>query len=213
MYIRVNGEEYEVLIEKKRIKNTYIRVKDDLKVHVTCNYLSSTSSVERLIKDNIKAVERMINAQLKKQEKNEKFFYLGKEYNAVVIDSIKKVTIDDNYIYAKNKKAFQKFLDEEAKRVFPERLRVVHQKMNNNSIPYPNLGIKQMKRKWGYNKKSDNLVVLNKELIKYDIDDIDYVIVHELCHFLYFDHSKNFWNAVKLYKPNYKENKKHLKED
>lgn len=213
MYVSVNDKEYEVIVEKKRIKNTYIRVKEDLKVHITTSFLSSDFFIKKLVKDNIKSIERMILEQERKLEKQSKFFYLGKEYNAVIIPSIDKVTIDDNYIYGKNKEAFELFLKKETKRVFPERLRIVYDMMNNEKIPFPKLGIRKMKRKWGYNKKSDNLVTLNSDLIKYDIDDIDYVIVHELCHFLYFDHSKNFWDAVKRYKPDYKENKKHLKED
>ena len=84
--------------------------------------------------------------------------------------------------------------------------------MNNPKIPYPKVNIKKMTRKWGYNRRSDNLVTLNRELIKYDIDDIDYVIVHELCHFLHFNHSKAFWDSVEYYKPDYKKNKKNLKE-
>ena len=54
---------------------------------------------------------------------------------------------------------------------------------------------------------------INTELIKYSIDEIDYVIIHELCHFLEFNHSPRFWKYVKKYKPNYKENTKVLKEE
>ena len=50
-------------------------------------------------------------------------------------------------------------------------------------------------------------------LIKYSINEIDYVIVHELSHFIEFNHSKNFWKYVKKYYPNYKEAQKVLKEE
>ena len=70
-----------------------------------------------------------------------------------------------------------------------------------------------MKAKWGYCNKVKNIIMLNLELISYSIDEIDYVIIHELSHLVHFNHSKEFWQTVKKYKPNYKNNKKVLKEE
>ena len=54
-------------------------------------------------------------------------------------------------------------------------------------------------------------VTLNLELSKYDINALNYVIVHELSHFIHPNHSKEFWNLVSKYYPNYKEARKYLK--
>ena len=70
-----------------------------------------------------------------------------------------------------------------------------------------------MTRKWGYYNKSKRLVVLNSELIKYEVSAIDYVVVHELCHFTHFNHSKEFWSLVKSYIPNYKDYRKVLNDE
>ena len=42
---------------------------------------------------------------------------------------------------------------------------------------------------------------------------IDYIIVHELCHTIHFNHSKNFWNLVREFSPNYKKHKLWLKKN
>ena len=55
-------------------------------------------------------------------------------------------------------------------------------------------------------------VTLNTELIKYGYEQIDYVIIHELSHFVHFNHSKDFWSLVEKYKKNYKVNRKNLRE-
>tara|TARA_Y100000748_G_C15482718_1_gene483463 strand:+ start:83 stop:259 length:177 start_codon:yes stop_codon:yes gene_type:complete len=49
-------------------------------------------------------------------------------------------------------------------------------------------------------------------LVKAPLDVIDYVIVHECCHLVHFDHSRQFWNLVNDYMPDYKEKKRWLKE-
>ena len=104
------------------------------------------------------------------------------------------------------------FLKNEANRIFNERVKICYN-LFEEKIPYPEVLIGKMTRKWGYCNKAKKLIKLNFDLIKYSINEIDYVVIHELCHFLEFNHSKNFWNYVKKYKPDFKEAKKVLKEE
>ena len=69
-----------------------------------------------------------------------------------------------------------------------------------------------MKTRWGVCNTKNNNVTLNYELYKYDIGCLDYVIVHELSHFIEANHSKKFWMVVEKYYPNYKEMRKKLRE-
>lgn len=212
MKVLIDNEQYEVIILKKKIKNTYLRVKEDLKIYASTGLFVSEKSIIKLIKENESTIKKMIERQKKKIEKKNKFFYLGKEYKIVLCNVFKTPTIEDDTIYTSDIKKLDKFLVKEAKRIFPIRLKLVYDKMNTN-IPWPKLIIRKMVRKWGHCNKRDEIVTLNTELIKYDIDEIDYVIVHELCHFIHFDHSKAFWNSVEYYKPNYKQNRKVLNEE
>ena len=79
-------------------------------------------------------------------------------------------------------------------------------------IPVPNLKIRKMTSRWGVCNIKNYNVTLNYQLSKYNIRCLDYVIVHELSHFVYPNHSRNFWNLVGKYYPNYKECRKELKE-
>lgn len=40
---------------------------------------------------------------------------------------------------------------------------------------------------------------------------LDYIIIHELCHMRYFNHSPEFWAEVEKYCPDYKTNKAYLR--
>ncbi len=212
MNINYNGKNYEIKIIKKNIKNTYIRVKEDMIIYVTTNYLTPISYIKKLIRENTINIYKMIDRQAKKLEKKESYYLLGKKYDIILCNIFNKVVIDDNKIYTKNEKMLDRFTREKAKEIFTERLIKCHEKMNKIT-PMPRLIVKKMKQKWGYCNKRDELITLNLELIKYDVDEIDYVIIHELCHFIHFNHSKQFWECVSKYKPNYKTNRKILREE
>ena len=72
--------------------------------------------------------------------------------------------------------------------------------------------IRSYRARWGScNEKGD--ISLNWKLIMLPESVIDYVLIHELVHVLRHDHSKLFWNLVEKKCPNYKEEKKWLKEN
>ena len=43
-----NDEKYEIIIEKKNIKNMYLKVKEDLNIYITCNTFVSDKKIEKL---------------------------------------------------------------------------------------------------------------------------------------------------------------------
>ena len=70
--------------------------------------------------------------------------------------------------------------------------------------------IKKMKSAWGSCTSNRNISI-NKELMYYKEELVDYVIVHELSHLKYMNHSKDFWNLVGSVLPDYKALRKELK--
>jgi len=71
--------------------------------------------------------------------------------------------------------------------------------------------IRNQKTRWGSCTSKGNLS-FNMHLMSFAADVIDYVIIHELCHLKYMNHSENFWNLVASFIPDYKEKRKLLKE-
>lgn len=70
--------------------------------------------------------------------------------------------------------------------------------------------IRDIKYAWGSCSANKN-VTISYKLIYYSKEAIKYVILHELCHIKHMNHSKDFWNLVLIYMPNYKEIKKEFK--
>ncbi len=211
MKITIKDQTFNVFITRKNNKNMYLRVKKD-GIYITCNYFVTNSMIKSFIEKNEDDIIKMNETVQKKEKKNEEFYYLGNNYDVVVLNTVSKIEFVGNQVFVKNKTYLNTFLKNECERIFNERVKICYN-LFEEDIPYPKVMIGKMKRKWGYCNKRQELIKLNSELIKYSIDEIDYVIIHELCHFLEFNHSKNFWNYVKKYKPNYKENTKVLKEE
>lgn len=72
--------------------------------------------------------------------------------------------------------------------------------------------IKDYRARWG-SCKPDGSVQLNWRLIHAPMHIMDYVVIHELCHLLEMNHSKRFWLEVQRVDPQYRVNRKWLKDN
>ena len=209
----VDGKELEVVIIKKRNKNTYVRVKEDMKIYVTTNYLTTKGYIKKLLDENYNYLCKMIDRMCKRNEKSDLFFYLGNSYDIIFLNDLKKVDVDsENFvIYTKDLKQLNRWYNKVIKDTFVERFTYIYDEFDEVK-KLPSLRIRKMKSRWGVYNRVKHSVTLNSELIKYNIRCLDYVIVHELSHVIHFNHSKSFWNLVSKYCSNYKEIRKELKE-
>lgn len=148
----------------------------------------------------------------------EAFLYLGEPYYLNIIDAdnkIPRVTRIDNilYVYAssreeeKLKKAIEKWYRQEMFKILGERIQLYQQYYK---VMPSGIVVKEQKQRWG-SCTSKRKLLFNWKLIMAPIKVIDYVIVHEMCHMVHMNHSKDFWKLVDDIIPDYKERKKWLK--
>ncbi len=92
-----------------------------------------------------------------------------------------------------------RFYRQEAEKIFRERLSIwTHQ----IGLHPQNVQFKNQKTRWGSCSTKGNLN-FNWRLIGAPLFVIDYIIVHEICHLKYMNHSSQFWNLVENYQPDY----------
>ena len=213
MKIMINNEEYNLIIDKKiTTKNIYIRVKENLDIYATCNVLTPNHEIIKLINNNEKSIIRMIEKRKKKKQKEAFFYYLGKKYDLIYLNNT-DITFGENKVFVPFNFDLDKWYKKEASKIFQIEL----DKMYNSfvyKIPYPSsLCIRKMKTRWGVCNTKTHKITLNLELIKKNIEYLDYVIVHELSHLIYPNHSKDFWDCVGVNYKDYKKIRKELKQD
>ena len=208
MYVNLNGKTVNVLLKRKSIKNIYFKWDKDFLV-VTCNNYLSQSEIEQKKKKNsdnlLKLKERTPVSDLKPNE----MYFLGEKYE-IQYDGLSKTYIDGNKIISKDEKTLENFLYSQCIIVFNSRLE--HIKPLFNYLPEFKLRVRKMSTRWGVCNQKSMTVTLNFDLIKKDITLIDYVIIHELCHFKHMNHKKEFWDEVEKYYPYHKKARKMLRE-
>lgn len=220
----------EIIIEYKKIKNIYIRVKQDLNIYVTAPKRVTKKYIYELIEKRKDWIEEKKEAIKKKNifdisqkelKSGNEVYYLGKNYMLRVLKCKKENIILAGrimYMYAdiKDNEEFknsdirkkQILLDtwykKEAVKLFDSLLKKYCSIMN---LEINTFTVKKLKSKWGSCDIKKKHITFNLELMKYPIIAAEYITVHELAHLIEANHSKKFYNIVSLYMPEWKKSK------
>lgn len=142
-------------------------------------------------------------------ETGESILYLGDTYTLLRDDvseikiSSTNILIPENY----NKENVVTWMKNEASKLLNERVAKYAGLMG---ITYESVKMSEAKARWGSCSVKNNLNFAWR-LIMCPIAVIDYVVVHELSHVTYKNHSPAFWARVKTVLPHYKEQQDWLK--
>lgn len=78
-------------------------------------------------------------------------------------------------------------------------------------VQFNGIKVRSMRSRWGSCTSRGN-ISFDWRLITVRPSVVDYVVVHELCHLVHPNHSREFWTLVESILPDYKARVKHLKE-
>jgi predicted metal-dependent hydrolase len=139
----------------------------------------------------------------------EGLMYLGDTYT-IIIDNVPDIQFSNTHILVPDgycREDVIKWLKKEANTILAERL-VSYASLIG--VQYSAFKLSEAKARWGSCSSKGNLNFAWR-LIMCPITVIDYVVVHELSHITYKNHSSGFWARVKTVLPNYKEQQNWLK--
>lgn len=174
-------------IIKSRRRTISIEIKPGGDLVVRAPYFTSKGQIERFVKSK----EAWIVSHLEKREKLKTSVLERGEISQEEINSLRL----------------------RAKETIPvkvEYYRPLVENVSQKSINIGRITIKSQKTLWGSCSAKGNLN-FNCLLMKCPESVIDYVVVHELCHRVEMNHSQKFWKLVEKVCPNYKEERKWLK--
>jgi predicted metal-dependent hydrolase len=208
-------QEYKLTIKRKNVKNISIRVLSFDEVLLTLPIFASKKRALEFVKSKESWIQKALQNQEKPfvLEDGAKIFYLGKPYTiALYHDRKQRVELVEEFfhIYYKDdkEKVLEKFLKKEAKEIFSKLIQKWEEKLDKK---VERVSIKKMKTRWGSCNTQKRYINLNLKLIHKDIDVIEYIILHEMAHLTYPNHSKSFHDYVTKYMPDWKLRDKKLK--
>lgn len=158
-------------------------------------------------------VKIVINKKLKHS-----YISIDKNKNVLVKTSQKSQSFIDSLLKEKSNWIQKQFLKIENlqiienKALYPQdflQSRVIHFSQYMN-LKFTKLKFKKMKSRWG-SCNSKREITLNSELSRLNKNLIDYVVVHELAHIRYMNHSKEFHQLIDKHLVNAKKYRIELK--
>lgn len=174
------------ILERKQVKNINLRVRPDGSVKVSASPRVDESQIDDFVLSKaefiLKALERFKSAETTERQFQEELVKAKSGQESLLADPA----------------IFTEILDE----VYPA------------FIPYgiarPKLRIRTMKSCWGSCLVNKGIITLNRKLLMKHRECIEYVVVHELCHFIHPNHSKEFYKFMEQFMPDWKERKGRL---
>ena len=120
-----------------------------------------------------------------------------------VEDKLIKISLPSKYKKANN----EKILDMAIDKMYEQIAKVeVERAMEKTRILLgfapEDYEIRKMSEELG--RCEENKITINPEIVKYDREIIDYIVLHEYCHLKYKSHCKSFIKMLEKYEPNYK---------
>lgn len=217
--------------EQKPVKNLNLRIHINGSVYVSANPDRDVSQVDRFVLKKadyiLKTLEHFEDlAQYKQQEKRyvsgETFLIQGRNVRLKIIEgSREEVRTDGVYLFLtvkspddyERKKCFvTRYLDRECSVVFEEIIAKTYPLFRKYGVNMPTLRIRDMETRWGSCLAKKGIITLNKRLLEAPHNCIEYVILHEFCHFIHPNHSKQFYNFMTMLMPDWRERKVSLDE-
>lgn len=206
------GNTIKYYLERKRVKNINLRIKRSGEIFVSANRYVKQEIIHKFVEKNADKIidiltryKDAIDVSLKKDLST--IHILGKIYSLVFeIDESNrqinykfeqdKCIISINKPLNENKKQelIEVVLKQIAKRVFEEILDEAMLLFKNYNIQKPHLSIRKMRTRWGSCNYMRKKININLHLLQAPRSCIRYVIVHELCHLIYHNHSKAFYD-------------------
>ncbi len=168
-----------------------------------------------ILKKQAEMLTRAQQNQPKQFVEKEEFYYLGHLYPLMIVNRVQqKLEFDEktfrmtSSLQPYGAQVFKEWYRVQAKRVLTERVVYYAKK---HGFQYKKVRITSASSRWGSYSTSGTLS-FPWRLVMAPMDMIDYVVVHELVHSRFQNHSKDFWNGVAAIMPDYKERRKWFKQ-
>lgn len=199
----------------KQVKNINMRISSKGEVVVSANPFVPMDKIDDFVSSKVSWI---VKHQKSMQERSQKSM-IDDKHIVLFGNSLKirkttgkynHVSYDKDTLYvqcreqADPEKVIRQFLDKLCRDVFLDIATLTFRSLSDYHLEFPDVKIRDMKSRWGSCTPAKNSITLNRKLIHYPFEFIEYVVPHEFVHFIQPNHSKAFYNIIENYMPDYK---------
>jgi len=218
--------EYHLIRSRKRKKTISLQVGRNAELTIHAPFFTPAAEINRFVHEKQSWIDRMMRKQAEQTahhqerayESDECFFYLGQSYpleayfepaeNAGVVFWRDRFFLNCPANREMKKHYFISWYRKKALQYLSER---VHFYCSMLGLKAGGLRITSAESRWG-SCSEDNRLSFSFRLMMAPPQVIDYVVVHELMHIREKNHSSNFWDLVIDVIPDYKAQRRWLRE-
>lgn len=221
-------------VKSKRSKRISLRVTPE-KVRVSAPVKASRREIEAFIERNqewilrnwLKLQETVVKPKLRVYESGVRLLYQGEELELQILEKLtqqvkaryvsenRQLIIEHPQALADDQKQalireiLEKWYKMRARTVFLQKLDFWSKQMG---VTYNQFRLKEQKTRWGSCSSLGN-INLNWRVIMAPEGVMDYLVIHELAHLRYLNHSQAFWDFVMEFCPDHEESKQWLRQN
>jgi len=206
---------------RSKAKHLSLRINHKGEVIITSPRKLSQKKIDTIVKENTPWIKAHLAKFLEKS-----FFEVPEKIHLLAVNKqwhiqyqqtssrTKLIPLNDatliiygNCEQASIKQHLKKWLNDQARIHLYTWLKDLSAKIN---LPYNSVSIGQHRSQWG-SCGADKRISLNAKLLFLPSQLVEHVLIHELAHTVYFDHSARFWQLVATHDPHWQSHKKALK--
>lgn len=229
--VRDRTGEIRYVLERKAVKNINLRVRRDGTVYVSAAPSVPEERINSFVCSNVSFIRkarekfsrRTSESSAPKRYVSGETFYLAGRALRLKVEKGRKNSITSDGVYIllqarepgdsdSRRRLVEKYLEKQYRELFSGVLKEAYPVFAKYGVPFPVLRLRKMKTKWGTCLPQKGIITLNTLLARLPRNCIEYVTVHELCHFIYANHSRQFYALLTAIQPDWRQRKKLLEE-
>lgn len=218
----------EIIIERKNVKRMRLKVYPDGIVKLSAPLGTADKWINEYLSSKTKWIEKSLH-YFKTVEANELETTIHSGVSTRILGRQKRIILNEGKSYKIEQKEdfvfiqspatrdeqalrrqFERWWRKESRACFLEAIDRLYPIVSKHGIDKPVLQVRKMKTLWGSCSRKSSKISLNYYLYKASPPCIDYVVLHELTHFLYPRHNKDFYEFLTVHMPDWKERKRIL---
>lgn len=195
--------ETPIEINKKNVKNLSLKITNDSKIICTSPFYFSDNKIFSFIESKKMWIIKNYEKQ-KFSVKNSQFLNQNGIAKLSGLSEKDRIKGESNFKYSKKWKELSlKNFEIAATKYLPF--------FEVGTLPQFSIKGRAMHSMWGNCNTKTATITLNYELLNFPQKVLEYVVLHEMTHFLFIYHDKNFYNFIKKIMGDYKEIQNFLK--